>query len=600
MTTDTPVIHAVGVCKRFGDVDALRGVSFDVAPGEVVGLLGPNGAGKTTLVRILATLLTPDRGAVSVDGFHAATQPTHVRARIGLGGQMAAVDDLLTGRENLQMIGCLYGLPRHVADVEASRLLARFDLVDAGDRRVGTYSGGMRRRLDVAATLIGRPMVLLLDEPTAGLDPRSRNDLWDLLEDVARAGTTILITSQHLDELDRLATRIVVLGDGRVIADGTPAALKRHVGGHVIDVQLAAAEDMAAVSGAVQAAVSAPAHLHSDRRLTVASAPSTRPLAVLAQTLADREIVPIELSLRLPTLDDVFFALTGDAPTSSDVLRPPPQVPARPVGQLETQAVQRAEPTSRRRVWSDTRSVTRRYCLRMLRTPQLMFFAAVQPILFVVGLTAVFGGLVERTLGGAYIQFLLPGVVVMNLMFAAGSTGLALAEDINTGIIDRLRSLPMTRSAVLAARTLTDLIRNAGAVVVMIAAGYLVGFRPHGNALECLLAIGLCLFFSFAASMGFAALALAVKDPQTVQFATFAPVLPLVFLSSAWLPISTMTPAVRGFAHYQPVNVTIVAVRSLTQGRPSWTTTIQAVLWALTMAAVFTVTATRLYRNTST
>jgi ABC-2 type transport system permease protein/oleandomycin transport system permease protein len=236
----------------------------------------------------------------------------------------------------------------------------------------------------------------------------------------------------------------------------------------------------------------------------------------------------------------------------------------------------------------------------MLRTPQMMFFAAVQPVLFVLGLTAVFGGLVEHTIGGAYIKFLLPGVVVMNLMFAAGSTGLALAEDMKAGIIDRFRSLPMTRSAVLAARALTDLIRNTGAVVVMIAAGFLLGFRPGGSAFEALLALALSLFFSFAVSMGFAALALAVKDPQTVQFATFAPVLPLIFLSSAWLPISTMTPAVRGFAHYQPVNITVVAVRSLSQGTSDWSTVGQATAWASVMAIGFGVIATRLYRNTAT
>jgi ABC-2 type transport system permease protein/oleandomycin transport system permease protein len=207
--------------------------------------------------------------------------------------------------------------------------------------------------------------------------------------------------------------------------------------------------------------------------------------------------------------------------------------------------------------------------------------------------------LVERTIGVSYIQFVLPGIVVMNLVFAAGSTGIAVAEDLQSGIIDRFRSLPMSRSAVLAARTITDLIRNSGAILLMIAVGVVLGFRPHGTLAAAFLAVVLSLGFSYAMSMGFAALALAVKDPQTVQFASFAPVLPLVFLSSAWLPIATMAPSVRGFAHYQPVNAAVTAVRSLAQPTVNWSAVYQTAGWSVTMAVVFTVLATHLYRRMS-
>jgi len=220
------------VTKRFGSTVALDGVSLDVGAGEVLGLLGPNGAGKTTLIRILATLLRPDGGTVMVAGHDLSRDPQAVRRSIGLAGQAAAVDDLLTGRENLDLIGRLYGLGRGEARARAVEVLERFGLTDVADRRVRTYSGGMRRRLDLGATLVGRPAVVLLDEPTAGLDPRSRRELWEFVDQLAGEGATVLLTSQYLEELERLAHRVVVIDRGAVIAQDSPYELKRVFGGH--------------------------------------------------------------------------------------------------------------------------------------------------------------------------------------------------------------------------------------------------------------------------------------------------------------------------------------------------------------------------------
>jgi ABC transporter DrrB family efflux protein len=597
------MIEVRGVTKRFGQVEALVDVALSASAGEVLGLLGPNGAGKTTLVRVLATLLRPDSGSAFVNGLDVVEDARAVRQKIGLAGQLAALDEMLTGRENLRLIGRLYGLSGHEAAVAGDELLARFGLAHAADRRVAGYSGGMRRRLDLGATLIGRPSVLLLDEPTAGLDPQSRLELWRLVDQVAAGGTTVVLTSQYLEELDRLASRIVVLGSGRVVADGAPDELKRRVGGHVIDVRLLNREDAVSASRILSDVGTGPVQRDTARlRVTVAAA-TTAPLAVAAQRLYDEHVVPLELSLRLPSLDDVFFALTGTSQASATdgtsgasgateaaegVERPVPWTTSPP-----------AMSGRRHRASGDIVALTRRYCTRMLRTPELLFFATVQPALFVVGLTAVFGGLVQRALGGHYIQYLLPGVLVMNLIFAAGSTGIALAEDIKAGIIDRFRSLPMARSAVLAGRTLADLIRNVGAMAVMVVVGIGLGFRFRASAIDTVMAFAIALVFTYGVSMVFASIGLAVRDPQTAQFASFAPILPLVFLSSSWLPIQTMTPSIRGFARHQPVNVTVDAVRSLLNGRPDWSSALQSVTWSVLLTALFTVVATRQYQRTA-
>ena len=306
-----PAIEATGLIKEFGKTKALDGVDLVVPPGRVLGLLGPNGAGKTTAVRILATLLRPDGGQARVCGYDVQRDAHQVRQLVGLTGQYASVDEGLSGTNNLVMIGRLLGIPRARAKARAAELLDRFDLTDAAGRPAKTYSGGMRRRLDLAASLVGSPRVLYLDEPTTGLDPRSRTDVWRMVRELVTDGVTVLLTTQYLDEADQLANDIVVIDHGKVIATGTPNELKAKTGGQVLEVapaELARMDDVSAALAELTRAT--PAANENGDRLTVQVADATL-LPGIVRELDSRGIELAEFTLRKASLDEVFFTLTG-------------------------------------------------------------------------------------------------------------------------------------------------------------------------------------------------------------------------------------------------------------------------------------------------
>ena len=304
-------IHAEGLTKRFGDVVALDGIDLEIAAGTVFGLLGPNGAGKTTAVRVFSTVLQPDGGRAEVMGVDVVAHPDAVRRRIGLAGQFAAIDENLTGRENLRLVGKLAQLAGPQVMPRADDLLERFELTDAANRTAKTYSGGMRRRLDVAASLMRRPPVLFLDEPTTGLDLHSRNELWGMIRELVAEGTTVLLTTQYLEEADRLASRVAVVDRGRVIANDTPAALKSQLGGTVIELGFA---DEAIAARALDAVsdVSDGAHVElEERTVRITSEDGARMLMGVMRPLDANGLEPATLTVREPSLDDVFLSLTG-------------------------------------------------------------------------------------------------------------------------------------------------------------------------------------------------------------------------------------------------------------------------------------------------
>ncbi len=307
MTTNA--VEVEGVSRLFGETVALDNLSLSFEPGIVYGLLGPNGAGKTTIIRVLTTLLKPSGGLARVFGLDVSKHPNEVRSRIGLAGQYAAVDEFQTGRENVEMVGKLYNLSARDAEKRAEEVLERIRLTDAADRQVKTYSGGMRRRLDLAASMVGKPDLLFLDEPTTGIDPRSRLDLWELIEDLVKEGMTVLLTTQYLDEADRLADRIGVIDHGRLIAEGTESELKLQVGGEVVETTVRP-ENLDRAVAAIQATTRQEARVVG-QTVTVPAGEGALTLAGVIRALDEIGVHPTDIGVRRPTLNDVFLTLTG-------------------------------------------------------------------------------------------------------------------------------------------------------------------------------------------------------------------------------------------------------------------------------------------------
>ena len=594
-------VHVEGVAKHFGETVALAGVDLDLADGIVFGLLGPNGAGKTTLVRVLATLLTPDAGRATVFGRDVVRDAAAVRRLIGLTGQFAAVDEILTGRENLHMFGRLFDLSVAEARRRAAELLDRFELADAADRPVRTYSGGMRRRLDIASSLLTRPRILFLDEPTTGLDPRSRNEIWSTVRELVSEGTTILLTTQYLEEADQLADRIAVIDHGRVIAQGTGSELKDRVGGQILEVELTSPErreEAQVVLAGVGCGEPEPG-----ARLDQLTLPAPRDglelIEEAAAALRRAGIGVSDLGLRRPTLDDVFLQLTG-APPSEDGAGPSASANQR-AGQASNGASRAASrrprrlPTVHRPMMRDVRAavmdarvVTGRNLRHFVRQPQLLIFSTVQPIMFVLLFAYVFGGAVRGSLHGVkYVDFLLPGIFVQSVAFRATQTAVGLSEDLERGVVDRFRSMPIARSAVLIGRTAADLVRNVLIIMLMIAVGYAIGFRFHGGVLQAVASVAVVSAFGLALSWIFAFVALTVRGAEAAQSAGFVVIFPLVFASSIFVPVGSMPHWLRVVAKVSPVTLTADTGRgyALHSGVP--TSLGGAAAWILGILAVF-------------
>jgi ABC transporter DrrB family efflux protein len=566
-----PAIRVAGVTKRFGTTQALAGVELEVPEGTVFGLLGPNGAGKTTLVRILSTLLVPDGGRAEVLGHDVVQEPGPVRAMIALTGQFAAVDEMLTGRENLEMFGRLFKLSPQNARRRADELLERFDLAGAADRPARTYSGGMRRRLDLASSLLTSPRILFLDEPTTGLDPRSRNQIWAIVRELRRGGTTLLLTTQYLEEADELAERIAVIDHGSVIAVGTGNELKESVGGQILEVELAdVAQRERAEAALTRVGCGEPEPDERPDRLTLPAPRDGLELIEDAAAELRRDGIRVsDLALRGPTLDDVFLQLTG-APPSEDGAAPEK---TRPRPSRDHQAaglrlrLQLRLPSLRelREDITDAAVVTGRNLRHFVREPGLLVFSTIQPIMFVLLFVYVFGGAIEGSLptGVSYVDFLLPGIFVQSVTFRATQTAVGLSQDLERGVIDRFRSMPMARSAVLVGRTLADLVRNILIIALMIVVGYIVGFRFQGGVGGALASIALVAAFGLALSWIFAFVALTVRGAEAAQTAGFVVIFPLVFASSIFVPLATLPGWLEAVAKVSPVTLTANAARSL-------------------------------------
>ena len=621
------MIRVENIRKSFGDVVALDGVDLEVPRGTVLGLLGPNGAGKTTLVRILTTLLTPDSGHAEVAGYDVVADARRLRAAIGLAGQQVALDDHLTGRENLQMVANLYHLGRREAARRADELLTRFDLDWAEGRTAKAYSGGMRRRLDLAASLVGEPQVLFLDEPTTGLDPKSRNDLWEVIEGLVAEGTTLLLTTQYLEEADRLADAIAVVDTGRIVAYGTADELKAQIGNEMLEVTLSERSELGAAR-AVLATIGAgdPKVDEQSMRIGVALRGGTSNLVDALRQLDQAGVQVADMAVHQPTLDDVFLTLTEGAgapasaqpaasvpaPAPAAITVPPPVAPSAPApapapGQAVSLVAPSAPPApghtdhhpgrSLDDAISDFLVIGKRNLLRYIRLPNLLVASTIQPVMFVLLFTYVFGGVMKLDLHGTYVDYLMPGIFTQAVLFGSTQTGIGLAQDLTTGMFDRFRSLPMARSAVLGGRTLADGARNLMVVLLMTAIGALLGFRFHAGVPAAIAGLALVVAFGLSFSWMSAVIGLLAGDVESAQAASFIWILPLTFASSAFVPVATMPGWLQAFAKADPVSHTADALRNLFSGGPVATQLWESIAWLVGILVVSVPIAVRLYRR---
>ena len=610
MADDGPLaIETRGLVKHFGETKAVDGVDLRVRAGTVYGVLGPNGAGKTTTIRMLATLIDPTAGTARVLGHDVVAEADAVRSSVSLTGQFASVDEELTGRENLVLLGRLLGFGKRDARARATELLEAFGLADAADRLVSTYSGGMRRRLDISASIVVTPDLLFLDEPTTGLDPRSRNQVWDIVRVLVAAGTTVLLTTQYLEEADQLADRIAIIDHGRIIAEGTSAELKASVGSGALRVRLSDPDRRPAAASVLAEVLRSPIDLDADPGALAVHGVDPERVPAALTALAAEAIVVSEFSLAPPSLDEVFLALTGHAgrhrrrrrhrldrhaPGGRGVSATT-TAPTATTTQADDALV--AETTLRAALSSTARparpsglvastAFAWRALLKIKHVPMQLFDVSAFPVMFVLLFTYLFGGALEGSTG-EYLQVLLPAIVVMNVSFITMYTGMAINSDIHKGVFDRFRSLPIWRPAVLVGMLMADSLRYLMAAVVMLTVGIVLGFRPDGGPIGVAAAIGLLLVFAFSLSWVWTTMGLRMKTPETVMQASMTVLFPLTFASNVFVDPDTMPGWVQAFVNHNPISHAATASRELMHGAVDSTAILWVLGWSLGLVLVF-------------
>ena len=549
----TPAIEAHGLTKRFGDFTAVDALDLRVATGTVVSLLGPNGAGKTTMVRMLATLLRPDGGSARVAGHDVVSEAEGVRRAISLTGQFAALDQHLTARENLQLMARLRGRGRRSARAVVDGLIERFDIGEFRDRLVKDLSGGQRRRVDLASGLIDRPQMLVLDEPTTGLDPRSRQVVWSTVRELVADGVTLLLTTQYLDEADALADRVVLIDHGREIAAGTPAQLKARVGEQRVDVVAADGEAMERLAIELGARFQTTV-AREQRTISVPAPDDAADLVEVALAVRDSEIPVDEVALRRPTLDDAFLALTGH-PASSESDSPREHAGGGRVSAL-------ALPL---RYSRDTLLLTARSLRSIPRVPERLLDVTIQPIVFILLFLYVFGSAIHVP-GISYKDYLFPGIIGQSLAFGIIGAGVATSRDMTEGVVDRFRSLPISRLSIITAQVMGQFCEALLGMVIVVVFGLLLGWDPHLSAGGALRLGGLLLLGVFAFTWAGVLLGMLVRSPDAMQGLGFIIIFPLAFMAGTFVPIAGMAAVPRTIAYWDPITALVASVRELTQG----------------------------------
>ena len=599
-----PAVRVEGLRKSFGETRALDGISFEAPVGSILCLLGPNGAGKTTLVRILTTLLRPSGGYAEILGFDVVNAAGLVREVIGLAGQTPCVDDGLSGVENLQIVGQLYHLGRKESSRRAAELIDGFDLGEVAGDSVSTYSGGTRRRLDLAASLMGRPRVLFLDEPSSGLDLQGRLNLWQRVRDLATSGVSVVLTTQYLEEADKLASWIVVVDKGRIVASGTSDALRRQIGEEFIEVTLIDPASAGEATTLLRGFVSDEARLEADgTRLILPVRGEKVSVPEVVRVLDSSHIGLEQVLVRRPTLDDVFLTMTG---SRGNVVPSKQTLPnsAHSNAQLgQPSHDDRRWPPSRRwfdaivRATTDWLVMTRRNLTKYFRAPRQLLLSAVQTTLFVLMFAYVLGGAI-KTNQGTYVNFLLPGLFIWTVSLGALYTGVGLADDASKGMFERFRSLPIVSSAVLAGRVVADSIRNLFILALLAGIGFAVGFRVR-TAWALVVALLVSLLFGFAIQWAAALIGLRAPNPEAAQQLGFTLLFPLGFASSAFVPVSSMPAGLATIVRVNPVTAAADAVRGLCLGGATERPLLRTLAWIAGALIVLIAATARTYRCSS-
>jgi ABC-2 type transport system ATP-binding protein len=558
-------IEATGIKKSFGNKLVLDGIDLNIMEGSIHAVLGPNGSGKTTLIKILSTLLKADGGQIRVGGFDINHQPDKIRECISLTGQNASVDEELTGKENLYLFARLLGYTSSEARQRALELLSAFELKEAGNRLVKTYSGGMRRRLDIAASIVKISGILFLDEPTTGLDPRSRNSMWSIIRDLSRKGTTILLTTQYLEEAEQLADKITVIDEGKVIKEGTSNELKASIGNNMLHVHLNGVDQHYLDSVLADIRGSFAQIDHERKKLAFAVTDQKQAIYILGE-LQKKEVEITGFNLSRPDLNEVFLSLTGKQKEeeNGDEKDEEGRQPSFSISQI----LEHAKPYHRSALLGNKFMFGWRNLIKIKHIPEQFMDVLITPIMFTFMFTYLFGGALAGSTK-AYLQFFIPGILVQTVTFNAMYAGININNDVSKGIFDRFRSMPIWLPAPLSGIFIGDFFRHLISGTLVLLFGFILGFRSDAGIAAYVLSFLIMIFFSMSISWVFIIMGLTMRSASAVMSFGWLILMPLVFLSNIFADPATMPHWLQTFISYNPLAWQVEAVRGLLAGTPS-------------------------------
>lgn len=575
-------IEANGISRYFGKNPALSNLSLNVDKGSIHAILGPNGSGKTTFVRACCTLLKPDAGSLKICGFDVEKDPNKVRDLISLTGQSASIDEELTGYENLYLMSRLLGLSSSESKVKSTDLLDFFGLKESGKKLVKNYSGGMRRKLDLAVSMIKNPEILFLDEPTTGLDPRSRNHLWYIIRELAKQGTTILLTTQYLEEADQLAEKITVIDKGTVISQGTSDQLKASIGGNVLHVILNEELSVLKSNGKLQELLDRGSAVnYEERKLTIPVDGAIEAIELLHDIRTHKVGISF-FEVARPTLDEVFLTITGKPiDDNPDDKKLNSENQALETMKIRSFPIQTGNQGGKSSILTQCLMFGWRGILKIKHIPEQFLDVLITPIMFTFMFTYIFGGALEGSTV-AYLNFLIPGILVQTLVFNSMYAGMNIHTDVSKGIFDRFRSMPIWHPSPLAGIFIGDFFRYLISGLVVLGFSMILGFK--GNFGFSSLAISFLVMIVFAMSLSwlFIIIGLLLRSSSAVMSVGWMLLMPIVFLSNIFVNPTTMPNWLQTFISYNPLAWQVDAVRALLLGEPA----LEKVVQALTISVI--------------